>query len=268
MQVWGVQARERAWCVAVFGGFSSLLVVGLATVPALGAELSPAQVVAQRFPAAWAAGPSVPSNKAAVVSTRGVTPADSTRGVAAVESTRGATPVVSARAVPQQLSAVDLYFNPSPTSGPPSGSQPSTALAYAGPTPAPASASSQPSGYQLASATSAPERRVDPQRAAASRNNVFNDTQIASIKERLNLRPAQERMWPQVEAALRGLSYRNSAAGEKKTAALRTLDPASPEVARLKTAALPLVISFDGEQKRELRTLAHLIGLGNMVAQF
>jgi hypothetical protein len=39
-------------------------------------------------------------------------------------------------------------------------------------------------------------------------------------------------------------------------------------VARLKTAALPLVMSFDGEQKRELRTLAHLIGLGSLAAQF
>ena len=163
--------------------------------------------------------------------------------------------------------AVDLYFNSNPTYAQPV-VQPAT-LAYADPATAPAA--SQPSGYQLASATAAPERRADPQRAAAARsnNNVFNDTQIASIKERLNLRPAQERMGPQVEEALRGLAYKKVATGEKKTAALtRTLDPASPEVARLKTAAIPLVLSFDSEQKRELRTLAHLIGLGNMVAQF
>jgi hypothetical protein len=233
--------------------------VGFALVPAFSAELSPAQIVAQRFPAGWLAGAAgSQSNNKPVVSTRGVTPADSTRGIA---------PVVATRALPTQMpAAVDLYFNPNPTFAQPA-AQPAT-LAYAEPTPAPAA--SQPSNYQLASASAAPERRADPQRAAAARsNNVFNDTQIASIKERLNLRPGQERMWPQVEEALRGLVYKKLTTGEKKSAALtRTLDPASPEVARLKTVAVPLVMSFDSEQKRELRTLAHLIGLGNVVAQF
>ena len=93
---------------------------------------------------------------------------------------------------------------------------------------------------------------------------MFNDAQIASIKERLNLTPSQERMWPAVEAALRDLTYKKAAAGAPKPA----LDPNSAEVERLKSTAIPLVMSFDYEQKRELRTLAHLIGLGSMVAQF
>jgi hypothetical protein len=117
-------------------------------------------------------------------------------------------------------------------------------------------------GYQLASVT--PERRAEPPRAANPRGLVFNDAQIVSIKERLNLTPSQERMWPAVEAALRDLAYKKPAAGAQKT----TLDPNSAEVARLKSAAVPLVMSFNSEQLRELRALAHLIGLGSMVAQF
>jgi hypothetical protein len=228
--------------------------MGMAAVPAVGAELSPAQIVAQRFPASWGAVQSglQTSNNATVVSTRGVAPAESTRGIGPVASARAASPALPV--------GIEAYFNPSPANATPA----PPALAYTDP----AAASAQQGTYQLASATSAPEKR-ESKRAAALSNNVFNDTQIASIRERLNLTPAQQRVWPQVEAALRGLVYKKPAAGEKKSAALaRTLDPASPEVARLKTAALPLVLSFNGEQKQELRALANLIGLGNMVAQF
>jgi hypothetical protein len=251
MQECGGQARRRAWGVAVFGGFSGLLA---AAVPAVGAELSPAQVVEQRFPASWGAVQSglQTHGKPAVVATRGATPAESTRGIGPVVPARTATPGLPA--------GVEAYFNPNPASRPTS-SLP--ALSYADPAATPASG---PGSYQLASASSASEKRTEPKRAAAHSNNVFNDSQIASIKERLNLSPAQIRLWPQVEAALRGLVYKKPAAGDKKPA--RTLDPASPEVERLKTAALPLVLSFNSEQKQELRTLAHLIGLGNMVAQF
>ena len=140
------------------------------------------------------------------------------------------------------------------------------ALAYSDPAAETTTVARRPSpGYQLASATPAPERRAtEPARAANPRGAVFNDAQIASIKQRLNLTPSQERMWPPVEAALRELAYKKPAAG----AARPTLDPNSPEVARLKSAAIPLVMSFSFEQQRELRTLAHLIGLGSMVAQF
>jgi hypothetical protein len=127
-------------------------------------------------------------------------------------------------------------------------------------------------GYQLASATAVPERRAEPPRAANPRGLVFNDAQIVSIKERLNLTPSQERMWPAVEVALRDLAYKKPAAGAQKTAQgatrTQTLDPNSAEVERLKSAAIPLVMSFDYEQKRELRTLANLIGLGSVASQF
>jgi hypothetical protein len=116
--------------------------------------------------------------------------------------------------------------------------------------------------FQLASANSAPERH----RATTPRGAVLNDAQIASIRERLNLTPNQQRMWPAVEAALRGLVYKKLASANQKAAPV--LDPASPEVSRLKSAAVPLVMSFNSEQRNELRTLAHLVGLGSLVAQF
>src|SRR5205823_4752025 len=83
---------------------------------------------------------------------------------------------------------------------------PQGALAYADPAPvaAPAAAHQPSGGYHLASASSAPERRAEPHRPANPRT-VLNDAQIASIKERLHLTPSQERMWPAVAAALRGL---------------------------------------------------------------
>ena len=39
------------------------------------------------------------------------------------------------------------------------------------------------------------------------------------------------------------------------------------EIARLKAAATPFFAQLSGEQKRQLRMLAHLIGLGKVVAQ-
>lgn len=102
---------------------------------------------------------------------------------------------------------------------------------------------------------------------------VLNDGQIANIKARLNLTPDQQQMWPEVEQALRSLSYakmpdggyRNSASIGAQTA---ELDPGSTEVQRLKSAAFPLIMSFSDEQKRELRILAHVAGLEKLASQF
>jgi len=90
---------------------------------------------------------------------------------------------------------------------------------------------------------------------------VLNDAQIASIKRRLNLTPDQEEMWPAVEAALRNLAYRTAHATHWRDAApgRRRLPPPieqrrSPD---LKSAAIPLIMSFNSEQKDEVRNLAH-----------
>ena len=256
MQAWS-GTRRRAWVIATVVGVWGIaeLIAGFGAIPALGAELSPAQIVALRFPTAWHAPAHSPSP----------------------------TTPVAARGAAWQLASSEI-FNPYPTYATRSG-EPAladaglsqAAMAYADPATELVAEShhGRSSGYQLASATPAPERRAEPHRVANPRPNVLNDAQIASIRERLNLTPGQERMWPAVGAALRDLVYKKPPAGGQKTAQgggaqanAARLDPNSPEVARLKTAAVPLVMSFDSEQKRELRTLAHLIGLGSLAAQF
>jgi hypothetical protein len=94
-------------------------------------------------------------------------------------------------------------------------------------------------------------------------NAVLDDGQIASIKRRLHLSPHQERMWPAVEAELRKLAV---AAPAQQQARRGTKEPpklelSSADVARLKSAALPLIMSFNEEQRGELRNMAHVTGL-------
>jgi len=275
MRVRGAQTRQCAFGVAaVFTGFANVLAGG-PMVAAHAAELSPAQTVAQRFPTAWtsAAGTSVsPEVAKPSLATRGTAPVESTRGITLPESTRNVTArptsSLAAALATAQMHPADLYFNPNPAMQPAaSASAPSAPMAYAAPAaPAPTPAAAKPA-YQLASASSVPEKRPEPHRPVAARSNfVFSDGQIASMKERLNLTPAQERMWPQVEVALRGLVFQKPVSGEKKSA--RTLDPSSPEVAKLKSAAVPLVLSFNSEQQRELRALAHVVGLDSLAMSF
>jgi len=99
---------------------------------------------------------------------------------------------------------------------------------------------------------------------------ILNDAQIASIKGRLNLTPDQEQMWPAVEAALRNLAY--SRAHERRPGAreaqLAAADPNSAEVQGLKSAAIPLLMSFNSEQKDEVRSLAHVMGLDQLANEF
>ena len=93
---------------------------------------------------------------------------------------------------------------------------------------------------------------------------MLDDAQIASIKERLHLTPDQQRMWPAVEAALRNVAYARQRAAS--SARIATIDPDSVE--GLKSAAVPLIMSFNAEQKDEVRNLAHVMGLDQLAAQF
>lgn len=101
---------------------------------------------------------------------------------------------------------------------------------------------------------------------------VLNDAQIASIKQRLHLTPDQEAMWPAVEAALRNVVYartreahgRGTRANEAQTA---FTEGESVEVRGLKSAAIPLIMSFSPEQRDEVRGLAHVMGLDNLASQ-
>ena len=100
---------------------------------------------------------------------------------------------------------------------------------------------------------------------------MLDDAQIASIKERLHLTPDQEEMWPAVEAALRNMAYlhaqearaHSAPAGNEQAAAV---DPDT--VQGLKSAAVPLILSFNAEQKEEVRNIAHVMGLDQLASQF
>ena len=89
-------------------------------------------------------------------------------------------------------------------------------------------------------------------------NAVLNGAQIASIKRRLNLTPDQERYWPAVEAELRKMEYKKDPKGNTRTA---SIDTSKMDVEGLRTAGFPLVMSFRDDQRRELKSLAHLLGL-------
>jgi hypothetical protein len=102
---------------------------------------------------------------------------------------------------------------------------------------------------------------------------LLNDAQIASIKQRLRLTPDQEEMWPAVEAALRNIAYTQSREAHRhgapvNAAQLASADPNSVEVQGLKSAAIPLLMSFNDEQKDEVRNLAHVMGLDQLASQF
>jgi hypothetical protein len=138
-------------------------------------------------------------------------------------------------------------------------------VASAEPTlPQPAPATKRPNGIKPAAAAAAVHNRED--RAAGF---MLNDAQIASIKTRLHLTPDQEQMWPAVEAALRNMAYKRTlqaaARGAARNVQAAAVDPEAVE--GLKSAAVPLIMSFSSEQKEEVRSLAHVMGLDQLASQ-
>jgi hypothetical protein len=99
---------------------------------------------------------------------------------------------------------------------------------------------------------------------------MLNDAQIASIKTRLHLTPDQEQMWPAVEAALRNIAYTRSREAQRHGAPGNTQVASADgvDVRDLKSAAIPLIMSFNSEQKDEVRNLAHVMGLDQLATQF
>jgi hypothetical protein len=93
-------------------------------------------------------------------------------------------------------------------------------------------------------------------------NAVLNESQLASIKRRLNLTAEQERYWPAIEAELRKMEYTKSQGGSRTA----SIDMSKVNVEGLKSAGFPLVMSFSDDQRRELKSLAHLLGLESVMA--
>ncbi len=96
---------------------------------------------------------------------------------------------------------------------------------------------------------------------------LLSDAQISVIKERLNLSPDQESYWPAVETALRAIARKIHANKQINPHAATPIDPDSDEVSQLKSAAMPLLFQLREDQKREVRSLARLIGLEKVAAQ-
>jgi ABC-type transporter Mla MlaB component len=91
---------------------------------------------------------------------------------------------------------------------------------------------------------------------------LLSDAQIAGIKERLKLSPDQESYWPAVEDALHAIARKIHATRQTDPKAGNVpIDPDGAEVQQLKSAAMPLLFQLREDQKREVRSLARLIGL-------
>jgi hypothetical protein len=159
-----------------------------------------------------------------------------------------------------------------PVSAPAAASDPAEAemtVASLAPTSAPADAA--PAAMPQAAAK--PAAFAPVRHASAGRpSGVLNDAQIANIKRRLRLTPDQESLWPAVEVALRNISY-SKKGQETKVASAHTnpmayVDPNSADVQRLKYAALPLIMRLNEDQKQEVRSMAHVMGLDGVASSF
>jgi hypothetical protein len=230
-------------CLAILGGaglgglaagLNARLAVSPQPSPAVlaaVAEMAPSETVNLRFPADWsdAAAEAAPQVVMAAM-------ASSQKGDAAPR-----------RMVLASADSGMVLLSPRPTY-PVTAEVPDAAEPPAKPKPAPQQA-----------AAPAPKPVAKPPRS----NTVLNDAQIASIKRRLNLTPDQERYWPAVEAELRKMEYAKRAAGGSRTA---SVDMSKVNVEGLKSAGYPLVMSFSDDQRRELKSLAHLLGLESVMA--
>jgi hypothetical protein len=219
-----------------------------------------AQAVAIRFPAEWL-NPQPPAK--AAVTARSVAAAALFSPVALAPQRLQPTPVL--------LQQPDAENAPTQSSDP-HASEPHAMVQTASlenvALPAPSPAHAEPA--RPAANTAKPAKIFSAAARAPASNRsayVLDEAQIASIKARLHLTPDQEQMWPAVEAALRNIAYkRTQLAREGGAANVQSLDPNA--VQGLKTAAVPLIMSFNEEQKEEVRNLAHVMGLDQLASQF
>jgi hypothetical protein len=229
------------------------------------ADLSASQNVALRFPEAKA--------DSAFMDTGTDTPTGSANAIVlgdtstALLSPNPMTPSPARQAAVQAPARLASAEDAAPL--PPAATMPARRLAPAAAQPradAKAAVAAQPKSELKSAAT------TDAARRGNRPGFMLNDAQIASIKVRLHLSPDQEQMWPAVEAALRNIAYAKAHDGRRHGTAASTdvasLDPYGPEVQGLKSAAFPLIMSFSDEQRSEVRTLAHVMGLDQLASQF
>ena len=221
-------------------------------------EQTAAAMVALRFPQAWNA-PS-PSFAAADAST-----------AAAAMVTAGAIKHAELALFRPEPMIAPANIEPARNADLAMGAQ-AAATAAVNPSPAPDTGGPMPAPRPSAAArpaTAAAATAMVARHATANRPGyVLDDAQIASIKERLHMTADQEQMWPAVEVALRNIAYLRMQAARRSGASDGAADPDPDAVASLKSAAVPLIMSFDDDQKQEVRNIAHVMGLDRLASQF
>jgi hypothetical protein len=247
------QAFKRGRVLSVFvAGFAGYVIGGWNGSVPRSSELSAAQAVALRFPQDL--------DEASPLTVAFATPANA--------ATRANTQL----ALFSPLPMVQLASTPQATA--PQAPVQRAAASPSGPRATVQTASAEPTLPQGAPAA----KRVSEIKPAAVHNRndrggfILNDAQIASIKTRLHLTADQEQMWPAVEAALRNIAYTRSRDARRHGAPANTqlaaADADGVDVRDLKSAAIPLIMSFNAEQKDEVRNIAHVMGLDQLANQF
>ena len=258
-------------------GLAGLAVLGITVVAGLLAawgvspvhtsEIAPNDVVALRFPTDWMTA----DETAGAAQAKAPAPASGGFMLASAGDTRLDGLMFSPRETyPTQLQpvAVQAAFEPS-----------AVAPAVAAPAvKADAKIETKPETKPAAPtrsiATTAPQRK--PAAKKKDSGELFNDAQLASIKTRLKLSDYQEQYWPPVETALRAIGQavahgtppRTTALGYANESRLAQIDPDGPEVQQLKSAAFPLIMSMNDDQKQQVRMLAHVMGLERVASSF
>ena len=97
------------------------------------------------------------------------------------------------------------------------------------------------------------ERLRPPPRMRQPARAVFNDAQIASMKDRLELTEQQQTYWYAVEASLREIVW------DSGNNVRPRLEPNSLE--RFKQAAAPLLATLSAKQRSRIEALANIVGL-------
>jgi len=252
-------------------GLAGLAVLGITVVAGLLAtlgvspvetsEITPADAVALRFPADWM------NSDETTVTAQAAAPAPTSFMLASAGDVRLES---------------GILFNPRPT-------YPAAPLAATLAAPAPQPAAVEPAVTPEPKAEAKAETRptkpetktaAAPQQHKPARKKdngeLFNDAQLASIKTRLKLTDYQQQYWPPVENALRAIGHavahnpapRTTALGYANESRLAQIDPDGPEVQQLKSAAFPLIMSMNDDQKQQVRNIAHVMGLERVASSF
>jgi outer membrane biosynthesis protein TonB len=284
----GTRRRARKQGLAGLAVLGTTVIAGLLAAwgvnPVEPSELAPADVVALRFPPDWM------NSDETTGSAQAAAPAAATFTLASASDTRVdttlmfnpyqtyptqmaalAAPAPQPSTVAPALSAPEAKAEPKPETKPVPKLEPKAdARPETKPEPKTAAVPTR-----SVAAASPPQHKPAP-RARKDSGELFNDAQLASIKTRLKLTAYQEQYWPPVENALRAIGRAVSRGGTPKTTALgyasegrlAQIDPDSDEVQQLKSAAFPLIMSMNDDQKQQVRNIAHVMGLERVASSF